>query len=341
MGPQVVRREIARWRGLLFAASPAIIIVLVVGCISEARGPFSSGAGAIATSSASGASSSPQEEAVSSVVLEPAPGQAPSSTPAATSSVEAPIPSSSSVAEGSATLDAETAGAANAMKPRTRTIALDPGHGGPESGASAEGLVEKDVNLKIALRLADLLRAKDFRVVLTRESDEATSPEYKGGGYRGGLVYDLQARVDIANAASADLFVSIHNNGSANPRESGTEVWYNAQRAFADRNLTLAKLVQEELLKRIRALGYPAVDRGIKDDSNFRVFQGRVFNIYVLGPGTGARPHTPTQMPGVLGESLFISNPEDAAMLRQERTLHAIAEGYRDAVLAYFDRYPQ
>jgi N-acetylmuramoyl-L-alanine amidase len=236
-----------------------------------------------------------------------------------------------------------TTGAALTMPagPRKRIIALDPGHGGLESGAAANGLVEKELNLRIALKLRELLQAQGFGVVLTRDTDRAVDPDYKGGGYQGGVQRDLQARVDIANAAAADLFISIHNNGSADPSQAGTEVWYNRQRSFADRNIALAELVQAGLLTRIRALGYPAVDRGVKDDENFRIFRGRVFNIFVLGPGTGARRHEPTQMPGVLGESLIISNPGDAAMLRQERTLDAIAAGYRDGIIKYFERFPE
>ncbi len=168
----------------------------------------------------------------------------------------------------------------------------------------------------------------------------ALQPFAIGGGYAGGVGRDLQARIDVANEARADLFISIHNNGSGDPGQAGTEVWHNKQRPFSERNLSLARALQTHLVGRIRALGYPAVDRGIKDDSNFRVFRGRVFNIYVLGPGDGARPHVPTRMPAALGESLFVSNPGDASMLRQERTLAAIVAGYRDAVLAYFEQYP-
>jgi N-acetylmuramoyl-L-alanine amidase len=219
-------------------------------------------------------------------------------------------------------------------------VALDPGHGGPESGAYAAGLVEKDVNLRIALKLAGLLRERGYEVVLTREDDRAVSPEYKGGGYSGGVGRDLQARVDTANAASADLFLSIHNNGSNDPGEAGTEVWYNEQREFSEQNTALAGMLQRAILERLSGAGYDANDRGIKADTNFRFFRGRPYNIYVLGPGTGARPHEPTLMPGALGESLFISNPADAAMLRQERVLDAIAAGYRDAVEGYFQRYP-
>lgn len=221
------------------------------------------------------------------------------------------------------------------VRPNARKVALDPGHGGAEIGAAAAGLAEKDINLRIALKLAELLRERDVDVVLTRDSDRTVSPEYMGGGYPG-VGRDLQARVDTANAAKADLFLSIHNNGSNDPGISGTEVWYSGQREFGEENRRLARLAQAALVKSIRALDYPVVDRGIKDDSNFRMFQGRVYNIYVLGPGTGARPHVATAMPGILGETLFLSNVRDAAMLRQERTLEAIAAGYRDAIVAYF-----
>ena len=69
-----------------------------------------------------------------------------------------------------------------APRDRARTIALDPGHGGPESGAAAPGLSEKDLNLRIALKLADLLRADGDSVVLTRDSDRAVSPLFVNGG---------------------------------------------------------------------------------------------------------------------------------------------------------------
>ncbi len=247
-----------------------------------------------------------------------------SPTPAPTVSEAAPVAGAMDVPES--------------PRPRSRIIALDPGHGGPEVGAAAPGLAEKNVNREIALKLAELLRAEGYEVVLTRDADRAVNPEYLGGGNPGGVGRDLQARIDIANAASADLFISIHNNGSADPGQRGTEVWYNNQRPFAERNQTLAELVKESLLQELAAIGYSSQDRGIKDDTNFRIFRGRAYNLYVLGPGNGPRAHVPTRMPAVLGESLFLSNATEAALLRQERTLDAIAAGYRNAIVAYFER---
>jgi N-acetylmuramoyl-L-alanine amidase len=222
---------------------------------------------------------------------------------------------------------------------RARTIALDPGHGGPEVGAASGDLLEKQVNLRIALKLADLLRAGGHRVVLTRDSDRAVSPLYTNTRSSSGQSADLQARVDIANAAHADLFLCIHNNGGP-AAQSGTEVWFNRARPFAARNQRLAELTLNSLVRQIRALGYPVRDRGIKPDDYFRVVGGQTYNLFVLGPNRPQQPHTPTAMPGALGESLFLSNPDDVAMLRQEKTQDAIARGYYDAIAAYFEAYP-
>jgi N-acetylmuramoyl-L-alanine amidase len=223
---------------------------------------------------------------------------------------------------------------------RPRVIAIDPGHGGTEVGAAAPGLEEKYLNLRIAMKLAALLQAESYQTVLTRDTDRSVSPDYTGGGSPGSVGKDLQARIDMANAAKADLFICIHNNGSNDAGQSGTEVWYNEQRTFAERNLALANLVLESIIKQLGEIGYPTVNRGIKADTNFRIYQGRPYNIYVLGPGTGARPHIATEMPGILGETLFLSNPGDAARLRDDATLDAIARGYRDAIKSYFKQFP-
>ena len=227
--------------------------------------------------------------------------------------------------------------------PRVRTIALDPGHGGPEVGAvNAElGLRESELNLDIALRAAALLRGAGYEVVLTRDSDRAVDPTYRGGGYAGGVGRDLQGRIDIANRAGADLFFSVHNNGSATPSQSGTEIWYNKQRPFADRNRALAEIALDTFVAAIREAGHPTVRRGVLEDSTFRFFQGQPYNIYVLGPGTSVRrPHEPTHMPGILVETLFVSNPADAYALARPAIRQAIAGGYLATVEAYFARFP-
>jgi N-acetylmuramoyl-L-alanine amidase len=222
---------------------------------------------------------------------------------------------------------------------RPRVVALDPGHGGPEVGAAGAGVAEKDVNLRIALKLKALLERDGMIVVLTRDEDRRAVPPpgFEPPPDWRDTRTDLQARIDIANLAGADVFISIHNNGSSNPNERGTEVWWDGRRPFAAYNRALAELVLEELLHHIRAAGYPTVNRGLKEDSSFRIWQGRAFPIFVLGPPrTGAVTTRATNMPAVLGESLFLSNPSEAVQLTREEMLDAIARGYHAALTRYF-----
>jgi hypothetical protein len=91
------------------------------------------------------------------------------------------------------------------------------------------------------------------------------------------------------------------------------------------------------ILGQLRAAGYDAPNRGLKNGSQFRVFGDRVFPLFVLGnPRTEPRPTRGTEMPGVLGESLFLSNQHEAALLGQERIQEAIARGYLQGISRYF-----
>jgi N-acetylmuramoyl-L-alanine amidase len=231
-----------------------------------------------------------------------------------------------------------------------KTVYIDPGHGGLESGAAHTGpdgkadVVERDVNLNIALKLRALLEADGFRVAMSRSTSAApnTPPIDRNGDGRVNARDDYQAVVDLANDAKADLMVSIHNNGSTNKELSGTEVWYSPLRAFADRNLLIARLLQQNIVASLRSIGYNVVDRGIKDDSAYRIYNGRPYEIFVLGEADNTRFHPQAaQMPAALGESLFLSNDADAAMLGQDRTQEAIARGYHNAIVAYFERLAQ
>ena len=124
-----------------------------------------------------------------------------------------------------------------------KIIALDPGHGGNESGAVfkfSDGSVlrEKDINLAVAKVLEDLLEADGARVILTRVDDRYVS---------------LDERADIANSNRAQALVSIHHNGSSNSSYDWTETYY-SQRS----DKRLAEAAYDALL----ALGLPG--RGAK-----------------------------------------------------------------------------
>ena len=160
------------------------------------------------------------------------------------------------------------------------TIVVDPGHGGPDSGAiGATGTYEKNNTLAVGLNLADLLRSAGARVILTRSTDVTPAV----GTYSESS--DLQARTKIANDQKADLYISLHNNGFSNPAAFGTETYYETAQSKA-----LAASIQSELVKEIALY-----DRGVKY-GNFQVLRD-------------------TNMPAVLVEIGFISNPTEEKLL--------------------------
>ncbi len=216
-------------------------------------------------------------------------------------------------------------------------VYIDPGHGGPYSNANANGLREETVNLQISLALRDELRRRGHRVGMTRTSDRAVSlsdiptwnwsDTYDWRVYADGITRyssgvprdDLQARCDKANLAGADIFISIHNNGSVNRSARGTETWASPKDAVGQR---LSELVHTEIVKQTGLR-----DRGTGD-----------MDFYVLRW---------SNMPAVLVEGAFITNPGDASLLRQayfrRKIAHAIATGV-DRLLAenpYKQVYPR
>ncbi|CCQ93296.1 putative N-acetylmuramoyl-L-alanine amidase YrvJ [[Clostridium] ultunense Esp] len=113
-----------------------------------------------------------------------------------------------------------------------KVIVIDPGHGGKDSGTSGvnTGVLEKDLNLEVALLLEKKLKEAGAQVILTRRSD---------------LFISLEKRVSIATMAQADLFISIHHNTYDSPKMNGTITFYNQE----GEERQLAKKIQSELVK--------------------------------------------------------------------------------------------
>jgi len=256
----------------------------------------------------------------------------------------------SSPAAGVATLFGHTfAGDETASEPSPAgpiVIALDPGHGGHDSGAvhlGADGrpdLLEKDVNLVIAMFLAEELRAAGYEPVLTRTTDSPVNdpPRDLNGDGRIDDDDDLQARVDIANDAHARLLLSIHNNGDSSPRTRGTSTWYAAAHPLGDRSHMLAQLVQTELLAALHDAGYAdAIDQGANDDPPLQKPYGHLF---LVGPKT-PRVARVSEMPGVVGESLYVTSDIESQLLRSESIQRAITAGYHHAIDDYFAQFPE
>ena len=225
---------------------------------------------------------------------------------------------------------------------REPIVTLDAGHGGTEIGTShtyPDGVVlpEKELNLRVMLRVRDLLQQAGFRVTVTRTRDTQVNSDKKDltGDGRASLSDDLQARVDIANNAGSDILVSIHFNGIADPNRKGTYVFWDPDRPFAERNKALAEIVDQALVKAMKDAGYTPVDHGATRDT--AVLGGEHY--YLLSPKTNVVGR-PTQMPAIIGEGLFLTNDDDANALRKDAIIEAIARGYLEGIKAYFLRFP-
>jgi N-acetylmuramoyl-L-alanine amidase len=225
---------------------------------------------------------------------------------------------------------------------RDTTITLDAGHGGTEIGTShsyPDGAVmaEKDLNLRVMLKVRDLLQQAGYQVTATRTKDSQVNVDKKDltGDGKANLSDDLQARVDVANGAGSDIFVSIHFNGISDPNARGTYVFFDPDQPYADRSKALADIVDQALTKSLKDAGYTTVDHGATKDT--AVLGGDHY--YLLSPKTGAVPR-PSQMPAIIGEGLFLTNEDDANAVRKDAIVDAIARGYAEGIKAYFAKFP-
>ena len=217
-------------------------------------------------------------------------------------------------------------------------IVIDPGHGGHDTGTiGPTGLMEKDLCLDVALRLGKIIeqRLPGADVVYTR-SDDTFVP--------------LEERTNIANQAKADLFISIHANSSRDHAARGIETYYlnlkgsaEAMEVAARENATaqggvhdlqdlvlkiartekideskeLAEDIQDSLSRRIQKTSKPVKNRGVRK-APFVVLIG-------------------ADMPSILTEISFLSNPADEQLLKKPEQRQKVAEGLYQGVASYLE----
>jgi N-acetylmuramoyl-L-alanine amidase len=225
---------------------------------------------------------------------------------------------------------------------RDPSVTLDAGHGGTEIGTShtfADGtlLAEKDINLRVMLRVRDLLQQSGFQVTTTRTRDAQVNTDKKDltGDGKVTLSDDLQARIDLANTTGSDIFVSVHFNGISDPNVKGTYVFFDPDRPHADRSKALAEMVDQAVSGALKTAGYTTVDHGATKDT--AVLGGDHY--YLLSPKTDVVPR-PSQMPAIIGEGLFLTNDDDATAAAKDAIVEAIARGYVEGIKAYFAKFP-
>jgi N-acetylmuramoyl-L-alanine amidase len=217
-------------------------------------------------------------------------------------------------------------------------IVIDPGHGGHDTGTiGPHGLMEKDLCLDVALRLGNLIEQKlpGAEVIYTRKDD---------------TFIPLEQRTAIANEAKADLFISVHANSSHDPAARGIETYYlnfatsaesmevasrenaNSQESLHDLQDLIQKIarnekieeskelagdIQDNLVGRLQPVSHGEKDRGVKK-APFVVLIG-------------------ANMPSVLSEISFVSNPSDEKLLRKPDQRQRIADGLYRGVATYLD----
>ena len=138
-----------------------------------------------------------------------------------------------------------------------KIIVIDAGHGGIDPGANRSGILEKDINLAIALELKNVLNEYGAKVVLSRQTDVELSPECDNEKVRGRYHRDLAARVEMAEESDADLFISLHANAASNTKRQGADVFYYAK---SEAGKALSNSILAELSKVVKAAqaGSPA-----------------------------------------------------------------------------------
>lgn len=221
-------------------------------------------------------------------------------------------------------------------RPEAVVIAIDPGHGLTWSGAVApDGSREADFNLDVGLRLRAMLEGAGARVAMTRttSADVNDPPVDRTGDGLIEYVDDLAARPDVANPARADVFLSLHNNLANETWVGGPSTLYSSDRTFSAESARLAKLVQRQMVARLlayRTAAWRPYDHGVL-----------TYDYYVLAPYALPRLPRATLMPGILGESLFLSHPFELSLLKKPEVRQSIAVAYYNALAKYFAGRPE
>ncbi len=214
-------------------------------------------------------------------------------------------------------------------------VVIDPGHGGQDDGTTGlEGVVEKDLVLDVSRRLGQLIEERlQAEVVFTRDAD---------------VFVPLEARTGVANRAKADLFISIHANSSPVASASGVETYYlnfttskTAMEVAARENAGHNKSIHElqDLIQKIALRDKVdesrefaskvevALSRGLSKDAGHIRDRGVKQAPFVVLIGA--------QMPSILTEIGFLSNPREAKLMKTPEYRQSIADALFEGISAY------
>ena len=190
-------------------------------------------------------------------------------------------------------------------------VVIDAGHGADDGGkVGINGAVEKDINLIIALRVKELLKAQGVDVVMTREDDAGLYP--KTGENR--KLRDMQKRVELINKERAALTVSIHQNSYTDERVSGAQTFYMTGSKAGKR---AAEILQEQMIVTLA----PDKERVAKENGSY----------YLLKQ---------VKTPIVIAECGFLSNAKEAELLCDAEYQEKVAWAIHLGILRYLNSSP-
>lgn len=183
-----------------------------------------------------------------------------------------------------------------------KTIVIDSGHGGKDGGSVVDDVLEKNINLQIALKLKEKLIKSGANVIMTRDGDfDLSSPNANRRKKS-----DFDNRVSLINNAGADLYISIHLNYLNDSRYSGAQVFYTKGNEY------LAEIMQESLASYLKTK-MPA--KKLSD------------TIYM---------YKKLKVPGILIECGFLSNENERNLLISEKYQEQIALAIIKGIISYY-----
>lgn len=184
-----------------------------------------------------------------------------------------------------------------------KTIYLDPGHGGRDSGATYKDIYEKDINLIISKKIEKYLVAKGATVYLTRETDidlSTTTTNKKRS--------DLANRAKLINESNANMYISIHLNYISNSKWKGLQIFYNNKNKENELIATCLTSYLQEISSNIR--------------------EPKKENMYYM--------YKQINIPGILIELGFLSNPNDRYRLTREEYQDKLAIDIANSIEKYY-----
>ena len=185
-----------------------------------------------------------------------------------------------------------------------RIIYLDAGHGGIDAGAEVNNIIEKDLNLLLVKKLEKELISRGAVVYLTRDGDydlSTTTINRKRS--------DLSNRAKLINKSNCDMYISIHLNSTTSSKWRGLQIFYSS---VNKNNKKIANVINEELKNNLSNV------RDIKLDNEYYMY--KQINI-----------------PGILIEAGFISNPNDNYLLRSEEYQDKLIKNIANGIVNYFN----